>query len=133
MPALLTQMSMVPSSSTVRDANATMDSSSATSRPPPVTCMPRAERASAEATASFSSRSPIITAAPASASLVAAARPMPFAPPVTTATRPDSETRSAMLRSLTSAMAMVFSSWIPPAAVDAWWAAWRLVPVRRRC
>src|SRR5581483_7584881 len=85
MPALLTRMSIGPSSASVRCTAAWTLGASVTS-----TRMPAAEGAClpATATARSSSRSHTATAAPAAASAPTIASPIPRPPPVTTATRP---------------------------------------------
>ena len=109
MPAMLPMMSTRP---WVATAEATRPSTSARS----VTSVSRAEAVPPLASISLatvwapaSSMSPSTTVAPAPASTWAVARPMPLAPPVSTATRPDRS--KARVVPASTANAAIRSSW----------------------
>ena len=86
MPALLTRMSSRPSRSNVACTIASTLASSATSATMAVTRRPSARISTAASSAVLLSRSASTTRAPATASVSAVSRPIPRAPPVTTAT-----------------------------------------------
>lgn len=102
MPALLTQMSSRPVDDTARSASAEIEAWSLTSRLAPRCLPPKDANSAAVSFALASSRSPITSVAPASARRLLIARPMPAAPPVTTAVRPRNEIRLLSERSETS-------------------------------
>src|SRR3954447_5062410 len=91
-PALLTRMSNPPSCSTVAPIAASQLLLSVTSR-----CSDLPPNPAAVSAARSSSRSPIITAAPAAASACAIPAPNPRAPPVTSACRPASTSSAIRL------------------------------------
>src|SRR5262249_36470430 len=86
-PALLNQMSMPSRSPAARLASTATWLSSVTSVAMNVALPPEGRLASAAASPRVASLQAITTVAPSAASLRAAARPIPVAPPVTTATR----------------------------------------------
>src|SRR5512139_3997265 len=85
-PALLKSRSTRPSSRHARSASCSTDSSFDTSQTAAIACAPPAEISSATWCARSSSMSATTTCAPFSPSASPIARPIPLAPPVTTAT-----------------------------------------------
>src|SRR5579871_4570062 len=93
-PALLTRMSILPNTSTVRSTTCWTSAGFDTSQRTPSTRTPRARMASTAGASHCSRRAHSIREAPASASPSAISSPRPRDPPVTIATRPASENKS---------------------------------------
>ncbi len=87
-PALLTKISIGPSSDSIVSSIGSMAFTSVTSAPTDMAFPPASRMAAATFSALSTRRATMATAAPASASACARASPIPPLPPVTTATLP---------------------------------------------